>query len=62
MYWSLYGYVAPSDLADNNKVLELESMMGEIIFALWLLVSGVVLLNMLVALINAAFHRVKTVS
>ena len=62
MYWSLYGYVAQSDLAGEHEVLWLERKMGEIMFALWLLVSAIVLLNMLIALIDATFHRVKTVS
>ncbi|XP_062518071.1 short transient receptor potential channel 4-like [Corticium candelabrum] len=60
MYWSLYGYVAQSDLAGEHEVLWLERKMGEIMFALWLLVSAIVLLNMLIALIDAAFDRVKT--
>ena len=61
MYWSLYGNIAQSDLADEQEALLLERRVGEIIFALWLLVSAVVLLNMLIALIDAAFDRVKTV-
>jgi ankyrin repeat protein len=57
MYWSLYGQVDYEDL--YREALHPESVFGLVLFALWSLVSIIVLLNMLIALIDEAFDRVK---
>ena len=59
MYWSLFGQVDNNDLDSPYDVLSPESTIGLIVFGFWLLASVIVLLNMLIALINEAFERVK---
>ena len=62
MYWSLYGQIDYRDLDSEHDALYPEAVFGLILFALWSLVSVIVLLNMLIALIDEAFDRVKQVS
>ena len=62
MYWSLYGQIQYDTLDDGDDAIRPETTFGLILFALWSLVSVIVLLNMLIALINEAFDRVKKVS
>lgn len=59
MYWSLYGQIGYNTLDDGGDVIRPERTFALILFALWSLVSVIVLLNMLIALINEAFDRVK---
>ena len=61
MYWSLFGQINREDLTSEYDVLSLESAVGKILFAFWLLASVIVLLNILIALINEAFDGVKKV-
>lgn len=62
MYWSLYGKIDYADLESEHDVLMPETTVGVIVFAFWSLSSIIVLLNMLIALINEAFEKVKKVS
>ena len=62
MYWSLFGQANLEELHSEFDVLSPESAIGLILFAFWLLSSVIILLNMLIALINEAFDRVKNVS
>ena len=62
MYWSLYGQVNYQDLDNGHDVLRPETIFGLILFAVWCLVSIIVLLNMLIALIDEAFDKVKKVN
>ena len=62
MYWSLFGEINLEALNSEHDVLSPESVIGLILVAFWLLASVIVLLNMLIALINEAFDRVKKVS
>jgi ankyrin repeat protein len=59
LYWSLYGFSELGELQAGTGVLGLESSIALLVFALWLLFSIIVLLNMLIALITEAFDRVK---
>lgn len=61
MYWSLYGQVEYTELESQYDELTAETTVGLIVFALWSLVSVIVLLNMLIAVISEAFGRVKNV-
>ena len=62
MYWSLYGQINYQDLDNGHGVLRPETIFGLILFAVWSLVSAIVLLNMLIALITEAFNTVKQIN
>jgi hypothetical protein len=62
LYWSLYGQIEFQELESEYEILRPESVFGTTLFALWSLLSTIVLLNMLIALIDEAFDKVKKVS
>ena len=62
LYWSLYGQIHHEDLTIEHDALLLETIAGLTVFAFWSLASVIVLLNMLIALVNEAFDRVKKIS
>jgi hypothetical protein len=59
LYWSLYGQIEFQELESEYEILRPESVFGTTLFALWSLLSTIVLLNMLIALIDEAFDKVK---
>ena len=62
LYWSLYGQIHYEDLTIEHDALSAETVVGLILFSFWSLVSVIVLLNMLIAVANEAFDRVKKAS
>jgi ankyrin repeat protein len=59
LYWSLFGEIDLDELNNAHGVLASESVIGLTLVAFWLLASVIVLLNILIALVNEAFDRVK---
>jgi hypothetical protein len=59
LYWSLYGQIHYDELTIEDDALSVETIIGLIVFSFWSLVSVIILLNMLIAVANEAFDRVK---
>ena len=56
LFWSLFGMI---DLSSFEAERDLETAVGTILLALWLVLAVIVLLNMLIALISDAFQKVQ---
>jgi hypothetical protein len=57
----LYGQIHYDELTIEDDALSVETIIGLIVFSFWSLVSVIILLNMLIAVANEAFDRVKKV-
>ena len=62
MFWALFGFTddtffkTGSDVEDSAEVV-----IGTALFALWLIIAIIVLLNMLIALISNSFQKVQVI-
>ena len=56
LFWSLFGMI---ELSSFEAERDLETGVGTVLLALWLVLAVIVLLNMLIALISDAFQKVQ---
>ena len=59
LFFSLFGLTRPEDLKMTNRIDDWTLELFKIVFALYLLVTAIVLINLLIAMMSDTYQRIQ---
>ena len=59
LFFSLFGLTRPEDLKMTNRIDDWTLELFKVVFALYLLVTAIVLINLLIAMMSDTYQRIQ---